>query len=105
MPEPSGRVIPPEAGYPGLPIDDEPPSLSRAFTYQNEVARPRREFIPDIGEDGEWRKLEFGKPGGTLYPVWASTPWDLKQVGFHPLVFKIARLPIFPFHAYPRSPA
>jgi len=33
------------------------------------------------GEHGEWRKVEFGKPGGELFPVWSSTPWDLREFG------------------------
>ena len=33
------------------------------------------------GSCGEWRKVEFGKPGGELYPVFATTPGDLKEFG------------------------
>ena len=47
MPAPSKRTIPPEAGYPGLPIDDAEPEGSKAKEYlQNEV-QPRKEFDPD----------------------------------------------------------
>jgi|MDSY01.1.fsa_nt_gb hypothetical protein len=45
------------------------------------AVQPRREFHSDLGEHGEWRKVEFGKPGGELYPVWTSTPWDLREFG------------------------
>jgi len=81
MPAPSRRIIPPEAGYPGLPIDDAPPELRKAFAYLNDEIRPRREFQSDVGEHGEWRKVEFGKPGGELYPVFMSAPSDLGEFG------------------------
>jgi hypothetical protein len=70
-----------------LPIDDSPPVLSKAFQFFSEEIRPRREFDPDLGEHGEWRKVEFGKPGGELFPVWESTPWDLKEFGLGVAMF------------------
>lgn len=105
------KEIPPEAGFPGLPIDDSPPETAKAFAFLNEEIRPRREFHEEMvrgssftgllivanqlspihvehifvvvckGPRGEWRKVEFGKLGGSLYPVCASTPWDLKEFG------------------------
>eukprot|EP00614_Pseudopedinella_elastica_P017373 CAMPEP_0172652536 /NCGR_PEP_ID=MMETSP1068-20121228/243367_1 /TAXON_ID=35684 /ORGANISM="Pseudopedinella elastica, Strain CCMP716" /LENGTH=475 /DNA_ID=CAMNT_0013466947 /DNA_START=68 /DNA_END=1492 /DNA_ORIENTATION=- len=73
--------LPPEAGFPGLPIDDSEPVLEKAFAFYNDEIRPRREFHSDVGVAGEWRKVEFGKPGGELYPIWTSTPWDLREFG------------------------
>lgn len=46
MPMPK-REIPAEAGYPGLPINDDVPELKKAFTFFNEQIRPRREFVVD----------------------------------------------------------
>jgi len=40
-------MIPPEAGYPGLPIDDSVPEFKKSLAYQDEVSRPRRELLPD----------------------------------------------------------
>jgi uncharacterized membrane protein YhdT len=82
MPAPK-KELPPEAGYPGLPINDDIPELKKAFTFFNECIRPRREFVVDESSEkgGEWRKLEFGKEGGELFPVWTTTPWDLREFG------------------------
>lgn len=41
------REIPAEAGFPGLPINDDVPELKKAFTFFNEQIRPRREFVVD----------------------------------------------------------
>jgi hypothetical protein len=46
MPMPK-KQLPPEAGYPGLPINDDVPELKKAFTFFNEQIRPRREFVVD----------------------------------------------------------
>lgn len=46
MPKPK-QPLPPEAGYPGLPINDDVPELKKAFTFFNEQIRPRREFVVD----------------------------------------------------------
>jgi len=81
MPKPDKFVIPPEAGFPGLPIDDSPPEYKKAHAYFNEVIRPRREFYPELGTNGEYKKMEFGKPGGKLFNVWSTTPMDLKEFG------------------------
>ena len=48
MPRPEKRVIPQDAGYPGLPIDDNPPVLKAAFAYYNDMIRPRRDFHPEM---------------------------------------------------------
>jgi len=48
MPGPSSRKLPPEAGYPGLPIDDGVPVLSKAFAFYSDVIQPRRAFNPDM---------------------------------------------------------
>ena len=32
-------------------------------------------------DNGEWQKVEFGRQGGTPYPVWSSTPYDLRDFG------------------------
>ena len=48
MPAPKNRVIPDEAGYPGLRINDDQPELKKGFAYFNEEIRPRREFQPDL---------------------------------------------------------
>ena len=69
------------AGYPGMPIDDSAPSVKKGFDYFNSMIRPRRIFEPDLGEAGEWRKVEFGKPGGELFDVVRTTPWDLREFG------------------------
>ena len=63
MPAPTKRIIPAEAGYLGPAIKDEPPELKKAFEFYNHEIRPRREFHSDLGDHGEWRKVEFGKPG------------------------------------------
>ena len=81
MPKPSKFVIPPEAGFPGLPIDDSKPVYEVATTFFNEVIRPRREFQSDVGDAGEWKKMEFGTLGGQTYDLWSTTPWDLKEFG------------------------
>jgi len=81
MPAPKNRVIPAEAGYPGLRINDDQPELKKGFEYFSEEIRPRREFQPDLGDHGEWRKVEFGKRGGELYNVITTTPWDLREFG------------------------
>ena len=80
-PERAPFAIPPEAGFPGLPIDDAKPDYERANAFFNEVIRPRREFQFDLGPAGEFKKMEFGKPGGSTYDVWATTPLDLKEFG------------------------
>ena len=48
MPGPSSRKLPPEAGYPGLPIDDGAPLLSKAFAFYSDEIQPRREFYPEL---------------------------------------------------------
>ena len=48
MPKPGKFVIPPEAGFAGLPIDDGEPEYKKAHAYFNEVIRPRREFIAEL---------------------------------------------------------
>ena len=40
--------LPPEAGFPGLPIDDSEPVLEKAFAFYNDEIRPRREFHSDV---------------------------------------------------------
>ena len=40
--------MPPEAGFPGLPIDDSEPVLEKAFAFYNDEIRPRREFHSDV---------------------------------------------------------
>jgi len=45
---PFNKTIPPEAGYPGKPIDDGAPVLKKAFSFFNDEIRPRREFHPDL---------------------------------------------------------
>jgi hypothetical protein len=50
MPKPDKFVIPPEAGYPGLPIDDAVPEYEKAKLYFKEVTQPRQEFIPPTEE-------------------------------------------------------
>jgi hypothetical protein len=51
MPQPVQRVIPPEAGYPGLPIDDSKPDFKKARAYMKEVTLPRREYL---AESNQW---------------------------------------------------
>jgi hypothetical protein len=48
MPQPDKRVIPPDAGFVGLPIDANPPDLRKGFAFFNEEIRPRREFHEDV---------------------------------------------------------
>lgn len=48
MPGPYNKVIPPEAGYPGRPIDDSEPVLKKAFAFFSDEIRPRREFHSDL---------------------------------------------------------
>lgn len=48
MPMPSKKVIPPEAGYPGLPINDAEPESKKAWAFFNDEIRPRREFMSDL---------------------------------------------------------
>jgi hypothetical protein len=83
MPKPDKFIIPPEAGYPGLPIDDAEPEYNKAKTFYKDVIQPRTEFQPPSDENpkGEWKKMEFGKPGGQLYDIWKTTPMDLKEFG------------------------
>jgi len=50
MPKPDKFVIPPEAGYPGLPIDDNEPEYEKSKTYFKEVIQPRVEFEPPSDE-------------------------------------------------------
>lgn len=45
---PQKKVIPPEAGYPGLPINDAEPESKKAWAFFNDEVRPRREFMSDL---------------------------------------------------------
>ena len=59
---------------PSIPPTPSPPSPPREFFFN--FILPRRENV-----DGEWIKIEFGRRGGSLYPVWSSTPFDLRDFG------------------------
>jgi len=48
MPKPNKFIIPPEAGCPGLPIDDSKPNYGRATEFFDKQTRPRREFQYDL---------------------------------------------------------
>eukprot|EP00613_Pedinella_sp_CCMP2098_P017091 CAMPEP_0171769778 /NCGR_PEP_ID=MMETSP0991-20121206/53140_1 /TAXON_ID=483369 /ORGANISM="non described non described, Strain CCMP2098" /LENGTH=211 /DNA_ID=CAMNT_0012374869 /DNA_START=84 /DNA_END=716 /DNA_ORIENTATION=+ len=61
----------------GLPIDDSDPQIKQARAHQKENVLPRRERT----ETGSWSKLELGEPGGELFPVWSTTPYDLTGFG------------------------
>jgi hypothetical protein len=45
MPKPDKMVISPEAGYPGLPIDDAVPEYGKAKLFYAEVIQPRTDFV------------------------------------------------------------
>jgi hypothetical protein len=82
MPIPSKTAIPPEAGYPGLPIDDSTADGAEAARYLKEEVQPRREFDPDMdGGKGGYRKVEFGKPGGDRFDPFRTGPEALTEFG------------------------
>ena len=55
-----------------LPGDAE---INDTWRYFNEETRPRREKL-----DGGYRKVEFDKLSGELFPIWTTIPRDF--VGF-----------------------
>ena len=70
------QPVPLDYGYPGMPVNDKTPEINDAWRYFNEEMRPRREKV----DDG-YRKVEFGKPGGELFPIWTTMPQDLVDFG------------------------
>jgi hypothetical protein len=71
------HTIDPDAGFLGMSINDEPSDLMVAAIFLNEEVRPRRIEI----RPGEWRKLEYGCPGGEMYPICGTSAWDLRDFG------------------------
>jgi len=61
-------------------IDDRPPMLPRAFDFYYNFILPRRIAV-DVDEHHSYQKVEYGKKGGDLFPVFTTTPFDLRDFG------------------------
>jgi hypothetical protein len=75
MPDEEDNFIP-KAGD----IDDRRPVMARSFNFYYNFILPRRTLI-DVADHQSYEKVEFGKQGGDLFPVFSSSPFDLRDFG------------------------
>jgi hypothetical protein len=64
----------------GGELDERRPLLRRSFNFYYQFTLPRRIEVK-VEDHKSYEKLEFGKEGGELFPVFASTPMDLRDFG------------------------
>jgi len=64
----------------GGELDERRPLLKRSFNFYYNFTLPRRQKI-EVDDHKSYEKLEYGVEGGELFPVFSSTPMDLRDFG------------------------